>query len=313
MQSFNRFSRLIAIAAFAVATSVGLAACGAKVEVPPAHVGKIMTKDGYQEALIPTSKFRMAPCTAYCDRLVVLDIADRSYPEDLSIFIPGDQLNVGVRVQATLSINPNKTAELFNSVSPTEKNSQLSVIENNRVYSTYASQIIQKEVREYLSQFTISEIASSNEKINAELAVRLSKIISERTPFNVRFVGITNLKYPEIITQAQEKAAERREAIQSEEAQAKVTEVKLTAQLKESRLQRAIEKERAETEALSQRVLAEAVDSRVLDLRKLEIQATLANAQLLAAKNWNGVGPQSVTTMGGSSQIPLMFNLPPMK
>ena len=32
-----------------IAASVALlAACGQRVEVPPAHVGKIMTKDGYQ-------------------------------------------------------------------------------------------------------------------------------------------------------------------------------------------------------------------------------------------------------------------------
>ncbi len=33
-----------------LATAAFLAACGQKVEVPPAHLGKIMTKDGYQEA-----------------------------------------------------------------------------------------------------------------------------------------------------------------------------------------------------------------------------------------------------------------------
>ena len=171
-----------------------LAACGQRVEVPPAHVGKIMTKDGYQENLIPTSKFRLDQCWGYCDRLVVMDIADKAYAENLSIFIPEDQLNLGVTVQATLSINPKKTEELFKSISPKEETDQLSVIENQKIYQTYASQIIQKEVREYLSKFSISQIASSNEKINAELSARLSEIIGSRTPFNVRFVGITGLK-----------------------------------------------------------------------------------------------------------------------
>lgn len=297
---------ILAIAAGALLVT----ACGKRVEVPPAHVGKIMTKDGYQKNLIPTSKLRLATCWMNCDRMVLLDIADKAYKEELNIFIPGDQLNLGVTVQATLSINPEKTEELFNSISPKELETYLSVIENGRIYQTYASQIIQKEVREYLSQFTISQIASSNEKINAELSVKLQDVISSRTPFNVRFVGITGLKYPAIITDAQEKAAERREQIQSEEAQAKVTEVKLEAQLKEARLQRAIEKEKAETEALAQRVLSESVDSKVLELRKLEIQKTLANAHLLAAKNWNGAQPQSVTVMGGNGQVPLLMTMP---
>ena len=282
-----------------------LAACGQKVEVPPAHVGKISTKNGYEDNLIPTSKFRLEQCWGYCDRLVILDIADKAYAENLSIFIPEDQLNLGVTVQATLSINPKKTEELFKAISPKEIDDQLSVIENANIYKTYASQIIQKEVRERLSKYSISQIASSNEKINAELSVKLSEVISTRTPFNVRFVGITGLKYPEIITKAQEAAAERREAIQTEENQAKVTEVKLNAQLQEARLQRAIEKEKAETESEAQRVLAASVDPRVIKLRELEIQK-------IVAEKWSGNYPQTMMTTGNGGS-PVILNLPAPK
>lgn len=278
-----------------------LAACGQRVEIPPAHVGKIMTKDGYQENLIPTSKFRLPMCWVYCDRLVTMDISDKAYTENLSIFIPEDQLNLGVTVQATLSINPKKTEELFTSISPSETNEFQSRIENQNIYKTYASQIIQKEVREYLSKFSIGQIASSNERINSELSVKLSDVLASRTPFNVRFVGITGLKYPEIITKAQEAAAERREAIQQEEAQAKVTEVKLSAQLQEARLQRAIEKEKAETEALAQKVLAESVDPRVIRLRELEIEK-------IKAEKWDGALP--VYNMGSGGHNPIMFTSP---
>lgn len=276
-----------------------LAGCGQRVEVPPAHVGMIMTKDGLQENLIPTSKFRLDPCYGYCDRLVVMDIADKPYTEKLNIFIPEDQLNLGVVVQATLSITPAKTKELFKSISPKEESDQLSIIESKKIYDTYASQIIQKEVREYLSKYSISQIASSNEKINAELSAKLSQVLNDRTPFNVRFVGITGLQYPDIITKAQEAAAERREAIQQEEAQAKVTEVKLTAQLQEARLQRNIEKEKAETEALAQKVLAESVDPRAIKIRQLEIEK-------IKAERWDGRLPM----FGGSGSSPMLFNVP---
>lgn len=305
---FKRFTMVLATAAAALT----LSACGQKVEIPPAHVGMIMTKDGYQDNIIPTSKFRLEQCFTYCDRLVVLDVADKAYQEELNIFIPEDQLNLGVTVKATLSIDQKKTKELFKTISPKEVSDQLSVIENQKIYQTYASQIIQKEVREHLSKYSISQIASSNEKINSELAAKLAQVISERTPFQVRFVGLTGLKYPDIITKAQEGAAERREAIQQEEAQAKVTEVKLEAALKEARLQRAIEKEKAETEAQAQKVLAEAVDGRAMKLRELEIEKMKAEAQLAIAKGWKGEVPGSVTIMGGAAgQNPnVMFGLP---
>ena len=92
----------------AMALAFTLSACGQKVEVPPAHVGKIMTKDGYQEAMIPTSKFRLSPCIMYCDRIVLLDVADKAYVENMNIFIPHDKLNLGTTVKATLSINPQR-------------------------------------------------------------------------------------------------------------------------------------------------------------------------------------------------------------
>lgn len=276
----------------ALAVALVLAACGQRVEVPPAHVGKIMTKDGYQEALIPTSKFRLAPCWAYCDRLVTLDVSDKAYQENLTIFIPEDKLNLDVSVRATLSVNPKKTKELFNTISPKENKDDKSVIANEQVYQTYASQIIQSEVREYLSQYSISQIASSNEKINADLRVRMSKAIEARTPFSVRHIGITNLKYPAIITKAQEAAAERREAIQQEEAQTQVSAARQERELREARMQRAIEKEKAETEAVAQSTLAASVDSRVLELRKLENQRAWID-------KWDGKLP--TTTLGDNS------------
>jgi len=275
--------KFVKIAAIMALTAI-LSACGASVEVPPAHVGKIMTKDGYQETLIPTSKFRLPACVAYCDRLVLLDISDQSYVETLTIFIPEDKLNLTVDVRTTLSINPRKTSELFGSLSPVEKSAEVSVIDSRKIYQTYATQIIQSEVREYLSKYSISEIASSNEKINSDIRMALSNVIEKRTPFSVRYVGITDIKYPKIITDAQEAAAERREAIQQEEAQLQISKVKLERELQEARLTRAIEKEKAETEAIAQRTLADSVDSRVLDLRRLEIQRAWV-------EKWNGQLP----------------------
>ena len=64
-------------------------------------------------------------------------------------------------------------------------------VANEQVYRTYASQIIQAEVREYLSKLSISEIASSNKKINADLRIPLGKAIESLTPFSVRIVGLS--------------------------------------------------------------------------------------------------------------------------
>lgn len=272
-----------------------LSACGRMVEVPPAHVGKVMTKDGYQDGVVGTSKFRLTPCWAYCDKLVVLDVSDKASVEGLSIFIPTDKLELLVDVQTTLSLNPAKTESLFGTIAPQEGENGDSLIPWISVYNTYAKQIVMTETREYLSKYSIAEIASSMEKVNNDLRALLTKAISERTPFDVRYVGITKVKYPSIITEAQENAAKRREQIQQEEAQLEISKVSLERELQEARLQRQIDFEKAQSEAAAQVVQREAVDSRVLELRRLE------NEKLWIEK-WDGKLP--VTAMGDA--IPMI-------
>lgn len=282
------------------AMAVLMSGCGERVEVPPGFVGKVMTKDGYQEGMIPTSKLRLPACLNYCDRLVVLDTTDKSYVEPMKIFIPSDKLVVDVDLRATLSVDPQKAEALFNKLPQAPVNDFYSVINGQAVFSTYGQQVLQAEVRAYLTQYTISEISSSGEKINADIQVLLSKVMSERTPFTVRYAGLTNIKYPEIITQAQENSAKRREMIAQEEAQLEVSKVQLSRELQEAKMQRAIDKEKAETEAQAQLVLASAVDPRSLRIKELEIER-------IKAEKWNGQLPQTI--MGGDGNIPMIMDL----
>lgn len=271
-----------------------LVGCGQMVEVPPAHEGRIMTADGYQEGTISTSKFRLAPCWSYCDKLVLLDTSDRSTVESLTIFIPTDKLELAVDVRTTLSLNSTKTSALFGTISPVETEDK-TLIPWEKVYGTYAQQIIQAEVREYLSKYSIGQIASSMEKVNSDLRAILSKAITSKTPFDVRYVGVTRVQYPKIITDAQENAAQRREQIQQEEAQLQISKVKLERELQEARLQRQIDLEKAQSEAAAQKVQREVVDEKVLELRKLENER-------LWIERWNGQLP--VTSMG--TAIPMV-------
>lgn len=280
------------ITAMALAATV-LVGCGERVEIPPGHVGKIMTKDGYQEGLIPTSKLRLSPCMTYCDRMVVLDATDKSFVEPMEIFIPGDKLNVKLDVRATLSVDPQKTDALFNKLPQTALNDQYSVISAESIYNTYGKQILQAEVRAYLTQYTISEIASSNEKINADIQILLQKVMSERTPFQVRYAGLTNIQFPPIITQAQENTAKRREQIQNEEAQLAVSKVSMERELQEAKLQRQIEKEKAETEAVKQKTIAESITPQYLRMKELEIEQ-------IKAEKWNGAQPSTIVGTGTS-------------
>lgn len=294
-----KFSNLIKASALVLAASL-MVGCGERVEVPPGFVGKIMTKDGYMEGLIPTSKIRLAPCVNYCDRIVIMDNTDKSYVEPMEIFIPADKLNIKVDLRATLAVDPNRAEPLFNKLPQVTQGDQLSVISGESIYNTYGKQVLQAEVRSYLTKYSISEIASNGEKINADIQLLLSKVMGDRTPFTVRYAGLTNIKYPEIITQAQENSAKRRENIAEQEAQLEVSKVQLSRELQEAKMQRAIEKEKAETEAQAQLVLAAAVDPRSLRIKELEIQKIIA-------EKWDGGLPQTI--MGGDGNIPMIMDM----
>lgn len=293
VRNMIKFSALALVATLMVG-------CGERVEVPPGFVGKVMTKDGYQEGLIPTSKLRLAPCMNYCDRMVIMDNTDKSYVEPMEIFIPADKLNIKVDLRATLAVDPMRADPLFNKLPQVTQGDQLSVISGESIYNTYGKQVLQAEVRSYLTKYSISEIASNGEKINADIQLLLAKVMGERTPFTVRYAGLTNIKYPDIITQAQENSAKRREMIAQEEAQLEVSKVQLSRELQEAKMQRAIDKEKAETEAQAQLVLAAAVDPRSLRIKELEIQKIIA-------EKWDGGLPQTI--MGGDGNIPMIMDM----
>lgn len=268
-----KFRNALAVSVLALS----LAACGTRVEVPPAHVAKVMTKDGYKPDTIGTSKFRLEWCWAYCDKLVLLDASDQAVSEKMELFMPQDKLNMSFDLRLTMIINPQKYEELFARIPPVDQNG-VDYISWAKAYQTYAQQIVRAEAREFLSQFTIAEIASSRESVNSQLSERLTKSINSKTPFQVRYVGLADIQYPKIIVEAQENAAQRREQIQQEEAQLEISKVALERQLQEQRLQRSIDVEKAQAEAEVARIQAKSLTPEYIRYRELQILEKMADS-----------------------------------
>jgi len=188
------------------------------------------------------------------------------------LFMPQDRLEMSFDLRLTITPNPEQYDSLFNRIAPNADGN----ISIGNAYGTYAQQIIRSEAREILSKYTIAQVASSREAINAELTGALVQTINERTPFQVRYLGIADIGYPAIITQAQEAAAERRERIQQEEAQLEISKVELERELQEERLKRAIAMEKAQAEAEVNIILANSVTPAYIKYRELEALDKLA-------------------------------------
>jgi hypothetical protein len=266
---------------------------GDKVEIAPAEVGKVMGREGYRDGVVTTSRFRLDPCIVYCDRLVTMSIADFSVTEQMELFMPRDRLVMTFDLRLTMTPNPAQYDSLFDRIPAQEGKISL-----RQAYITYAEQIIRSEAREILSKYTINEIASSREAINVELTTALTRTINERTPFQVRYLGIADIGYPPVITQAQIAAAERREAIQQEEAQLEISKVQLERELQEERLKRAIEVEKAQAMAEVNRILADSVTPSYVTYRQLEALQTIS-----ASQNTKFLPVEMLSTMAGQVMV----------
>lgn len=290
----------ISVILMMIISTILMVGCGMKVEVPAASVGKVMGKHGYQEGTITTSKFRLAPCFAYCDKLVLLDVSDMAAVEPMELFMPEDRLIMNFELRMTLTPSPKSYDELFNRVPPStgDRGDRVAHISLDRAYEIYARQIIRAEAREFLSQYKISEIVSSREAINNELSDKLKASIVAKTPFTVLYVGLADVKYPPVIVTAQENAAERREMIQQEEAQLEISKVQLERELQEQKLQRTIDVEKAEAEAQVNKILAESVTPEYIRYRELNALETIAKSD-----NKVFVPASMLDTMAGQVQV----------
>lgn len=262
----------------AVASLLLLSGCGEKVEVETASVGKVMTKNGLQKGFKEPSRFRLNFCPLFvqCNKLITLDVSDISKTEDIRLFMPKDRLNMDFTVGLTLSVKEDAYNELFAKINPKKVSKHVSAISTSSAYDRYAKEIISSESREFMSQYSISEISNNRDVIGTKLSKHLSETIKERTPFYVRYAGLTDVQYPPIITEAQERSAKRREKIQEEKAQIEVSRVRLERKLEEEELKRKVEVEKANSQAEVNRIIGDSITDRYIQYRQLEALDRLA-------------------------------------
>lgn len=275
MKSFFK----VAIAGLMLTT---LTACGQLVEVESAHLGKVLTKDGYLEEVIPQRRFRLDPCWApgsVCQRLVVVDVSDRSSVEPLrELFMPEDRLQMDFEVGVTYTVDRTQVDQLFEMMPISEERGSTSRISIENTYDTYVRRIVRTEARNFLTQFKIDDIASNLNTINAQLSSHIREAVESQTPITIRYVGLDSIDYPEVIVKAQQRSAERNEDIRQEQAQLEVSRVRLERELEEERLQRLVDIERAEAAAEVHRILGDSMSDNYRDYRQLEVLEKLSTS-----------------------------------
>lgn len=250
----------------------GCSFLGKKVEVPPAHVGKILTKNGYKPDTVTPSKFRLDPCLAYCDSMVLLEVSDKPMRESFQLFMPKDQLNMSFDVRMTMSVAKQEIDSIYDRIPP-----QKGLIHFATVYQTYAQPVIRDVVRQVISKYSINEVASSRERISQELYQSVGSAL-KGTALNIKRFGLADVQFPSVITTAKENAAKRREEIEQERAQLEKQKIILERELEEAKMKRAIEREKAEGTKEVNEILAKSVTDKYLAYRGLEVLEKMAES-----------------------------------
>lgn len=266
--------------ALAVAT-LSLTGCGDVVTVPPVHEGKIMGSSGYKPGTITPSTFRLAYCGLpgqICEKLVLLDISDVNMRETFTLFMPKDKLEMTFSIQLTLAPKPSERESFFGRISPARVSDNTYLIPTKKGYDTYVKPVVNREARDFMSKYSIMEVANNREVISSALAAHLTSVIAERTPYMAKLVDLDETDFPPVITNAQVASAERREQIQREEAEKQVNRVRMEKELELAQKQRAIDIERAQAEAEVNKIMAESMTPAYKTYRMLDALDKMAES-----------------------------------
>lgn len=270
-----RFVKLAAAGALVMS----LSGCfwGEKVEVPPASVGMVLGKNGYQGDIVPPSRFRLSPCFFNCDKLVVIEAGDAGMKEAMTVLMPKDNLDLGIDVRFTLALSEdrNQILGVFDRVVPTRLDSGNFGTNLSKVYEVYGQSVVRNVVRSTLSEYTIAEIAANQGAVSERLRQEVSESLS-KTPLEVKQFGLADIRFPSVITEAREAAQSRKIDVERAEADAQVKIREAQARLEVTRAEREADLLAAQTIAEQNQILAEGVTPEVLRYMELEVLKRMA-------------------------------------
>lgn len=246
--------------------------CGQVVEVPPAHKGKIFTSGGYQKGIVSPSSLILPYERRTEPFLVVAEVSDQSKEEKMSIPMPLDNLILEFDVRGTFCVTSeaSKLEDVFQRLAPSNNKEFVRRIDFDDIYTTYALPIIRTQSRNVITKYKIEYVLKNMEAVSNEMTTAIRQDL-ENTPVRCAMLGLSGMRPPKVIIEAQEAAAAREIAIQQAEADKLVSLKKAEAALEVAKKQQQVELIEAETQVLVDKKLAEGVSDAWLRQRGLAV------------------------------------------
>jgi regulator of protease activity HflC (stomatin/prohibitin superfamily) len=257
-----------------------LGGCGSRVEVPPAHIGKVLTKEGFQDGIIQPSSLRLPWDRIYPPKLTLVETSDNPIEEKkMQVFIPQDKLNLTVDIRGvyTISSKEENVNKIFDKVKLKEEGGRIMSVSAPQVYKIYAEQVIRASARTVLTQYDITHIMENRESISNELFENIQTKLKD-SPISISRMEFADIQPPQVIVSAQEKAKEREIEIQKAEADKQISLARAEADLEVARKQQEVDLLEAETQVLVNKKLAEGVTEAFVTQRGLKILEAMVRA-----------------------------------
>jgi regulator of protease activity HflC (stomatin/prohibitin superfamily) len=271
------------IAVFAI---LGLS-IGCTSQVPPAHLGKVLTSSGYSPDVYPPSRVTVWGR----DTLILLETGTQVKTERVKVIMKDKlTLTADVKFRTRISGDKNTINSMFNDIVP--ENERVSL---DKVYGTYGRMLVRNKGRETLSNYTVEDVHKNYARISSEIHSSLTKAFAG-VPLEISDVALGNIKYPAVVTAAVEKAAERKMAIEQEKNQSAIDMVKKQNAEKLAQADYRIEMIKAKTLRDANKTIGAGVTPMLIQYKALEVQAKMAenkNAIFMPYDALGSIGAQT--------------------
>jgi len=254
---------------------------GCNEQVPAGYKGKILGVNGFQPELYPPSKVWLAnnPWNINKEKLFLIQTTTQKYKERMTVLLR-DKLSLSADVYFRGRIvNDDKILnKIFNDI-PMNDN----VVTTDEVYSIYAQMVVRNTTREVLSKYNVDEINKNYDRLSSELYNALKPKL-KGLPIEISDITISNIQYPKIVTDAINKAKQRRMQIEEEQAKVQIALTKAKGREEVAKAEYKIKMLEAKRIRDYNKMIGEGVTNELLALRKLEVQEKMVDA-IQANKN----------------------------
>jgi hypothetical protein len=245
---------------------LAVAGCN-RVTVPPAHLGKILSPDGYSTEVKQTGKYTIG----MREELVLLDTSTQTVSETMRVkMLDRMDLQFEIRFRTRIGGGDKTINSMFNDIKV-----QDNLVSLQQVYGVYGRDMVQTVARSVVGKYRTEDVGTNFDQINKDLQIKLKEAMAN-SPLEVSNVTLANLKYPDVITQAIEKQSERELAIKTEENQQAIEMVKRENSLKLAQAQREIDLTVARTLRDQNEITAAGISPNLLAYEALKVQALMA-------------------------------------